>query len=69
MGEGKPQAPRREARSGSEEGSMTGDKDRQEQAEQAVEQLLDGYSKLVAMATDAGRQEAEDAPTRRQTRR
>jgi hypothetical protein len=45
------------------------DKQRQEQAEQAVEQLLDGYSKLVAMATDAGRQEAEDAPTRRQTRR
>jgi hypothetical protein len=32
---------------------MSDDKDRQEQAEQAIGQLLDGYSKLVAMATGA----------------
>jgi hypothetical protein len=53
VGKGEPQAQEREARTGGKEGSMTGDKDRQEQAEQAVEQLLDGYSKLVAMATGA----------------
>jgi hypothetical protein len=32
---------------------MSNDKDRQEQADRALEQLLDGYSKLVAMATGA----------------